>query len=336
MSEEAPFFSIVIPVHNEEENVAAALKSIRVSTFGAFEVIVVDDCSTDGSVEAARAFPVRILRQERNLGPSLARNRGAAAARGKFIVFTDADCLFSPDLLEQTARRLREERLQVLGGTYQKISVDGTFAADFQAIMDHFYETRKPAADYLAAHYLVIERELFARTGGFRCDELIGRAAACEDLELSRRLIQMGFLLRVFPDLAVGHYFGFGLRRALANAFRKSRHWVKYLSAAGRLAGDTGVGSRELKTSVALLLVFMASLPVLIWSRWGAALAAASVLMMAGVNLALLSFIKRERGFPFAFKSFVYYCFPYAFFTGLGAAAAGGEIARGLFRRGKR
>ncbi len=316
-----PFFSVIIPVYNEAGTIKGCLSSIFASTFRDFEVIIVDDCSTDGSGEAARRFPVRFFRQPRNLGPSRARNRGAELSRGRFLVFSDADCVFPLHILEETARLLRERGLRLLGGTYQSRSAEGTFVADFHALRAVYYETRKSAADYLASHYLVVERGLFGEIGGFRCDEWVGRVAACEDLELSRRLIKAGMTLRVFPELAVKHLFGFGVRRSLRNAFRKSLLWVRYLRAEKRLAADTGVGSTGLKLNVVLVVVFLAGIVLSIWNRLGLLLPAAALAAMAAVNRGLLHFIFRRRGLIFTLGAFFYYCIPFAFSVGLGGAA---------------
>ncbi len=333
-SGDKPFFSIVIPVFNEEKTLGTCLDSIfSAKPFVDFEVIIVDDCSTDDSLQVASRFPAKIIRQERKAGPSLARNAGAASARGSFLVFTDADCVFPPDLPANTARRLLDEKLLLLGGTYQTESVDGTLVADFHALMAHYYETRKVRPDYLAAHYLVIDRELFRRIGGFRRTRSVGRLAACEDLELSRRLAEAGFKLRIYPELAVKHYFHFGLWRSLRNSFRKSRQWVVYLQGEGRLSADTGVASFELKATAALLILVMAGLAGLIWNWWGSVTILAGLVAMAVVNREMLKFVFRRRGFFFTVWSYLYYCFPYTFFSGLGGAAALLDLSR---RRGKK
>jgi len=94
-----PLVSVVIPVYNAEPFLREALDSVLAQDYEPFEVIVVDDGSTDGSGTIARSYPeVRYLRQE-NQGPAVARNAGIAAAQGEFLAFFDADDVMLPNKL---------------------------------------------------------------------------------------------------------------------------------------------------------------------------------------------------------------------------------------------
>jgi glycosyltransferase involved in cell wall biosynthesis len=93
--------TVVLPLYNKAPYVRRALDSIAAQTFGEFEVILVDDGSTDGGGEIASQYPdarMRVLRQG-NSGPGAARNRGIAEARGEFIAFLDADDEWRPEYL---------------------------------------------------------------------------------------------------------------------------------------------------------------------------------------------------------------------------------------------
>lgn len=99
---EVPYFSIVIPLYNKQEYVKATLLSVIYQSFREFEVIVIDDGSTDAStkiVESLDDSRIRLIRQD-NGGPSTARNRGIKEAKGKYIAFLDADDEWLPDKLE--------------------------------------------------------------------------------------------------------------------------------------------------------------------------------------------------------------------------------------------
>jgi glycosyltransferase involved in cell wall biosynthesis len=99
--------SVVIPVYNGERFLAQAIESVLGQTWREVEVIVVDDGSGDHSGEIARRFaPVRCLRQD-NAGQAAARNRGAAAATGRFLAFLDADDLWLEDKLERQLAAFR-------------------------------------------------------------------------------------------------------------------------------------------------------------------------------------------------------------------------------------
>ena len=97
----APFFSVIMPVYNRERYVREAIDSVLVQGDGDFELIVVDDGSTDRSVAIIQSIQdprVRLLRNDHGGGAS-ARNKGIAAARGEFIVWIDSDDLQAPGAL---------------------------------------------------------------------------------------------------------------------------------------------------------------------------------------------------------------------------------------------
>jgi len=103
-----PLISCVVPVYNGELYLREAVDSIRSQTYREFEIIVVDDGSTDGTAAIIAEYGsiVRPIRQPRG-GPPSARNRGLAAARGEFVAFLDADDVWHPEKLEQQMARLR-------------------------------------------------------------------------------------------------------------------------------------------------------------------------------------------------------------------------------------
>ena len=94
--------SVIIPLFNKAPYVARALHSVLAQTFTDFEVIVVDDGSTDDGGSVVRQFAddrVRMIKQD-NGGPGAARNRGLAEAQGEYVAFLDADDCWLPTYLE--------------------------------------------------------------------------------------------------------------------------------------------------------------------------------------------------------------------------------------------
>lgn len=103
--------SVVVPLFNKAAYIGRALGSIAEQTLSDFEVIVVDDGSTDGGDNVAAHYPdarFRLIRQP-NAGPGAARNRGAAEARAPYVAFLDADDAWLPDFLETGVRILDEQ-----------------------------------------------------------------------------------------------------------------------------------------------------------------------------------------------------------------------------------
>ncbi|MBE7561352.1 glycosyltransferase family 2 protein, partial [bacterium] len=115
-----PAVSVVIPVYNDAERLAACLAALAAQegVAGGFEVVVVDDGSSDGpeAVVAEYAF-ARLVRQEK-AGPAAARNRGAAEARAPLLAFIDSDCIPRPDWLAQLIRPFDDPTVSGVQGVY--------------------------------------------------------------------------------------------------------------------------------------------------------------------------------------------------------------------------
>lgn len=107
--------SIIMPVYNAAQTLKDSLSSIEAQTFRDFEVVFVDDCSTDdtpailASFQETSGIPCQIVRQEKNGGVAAARNRGLDEATGAFLAFVDADDRIEPNALERAAAAIRED-----------------------------------------------------------------------------------------------------------------------------------------------------------------------------------------------------------------------------------
>ncbi|WP_263810419.1 glycosyltransferase family 2 protein [Salinibacter pepae] len=97
MSNEQPFFSVMIPVYNRAEMISDTLESVFDQEYDDYEVIVVDDGSTDGTVEVVKSYGDRVtLLQQENRGPGAARNTGLEEVKGTYIAFLDSDDRWFP------------------------------------------------------------------------------------------------------------------------------------------------------------------------------------------------------------------------------------------------
>lgn len=103
-SETKPSVSVIIPTHNRANLVARAIRSVLRQTYQNFEIIVVDDASTDNTKDVIKNFcdeRISYIRQKVNKGAPAARNRGIRAARGKYIAFLDSDDEWFPEKLHK-------------------------------------------------------------------------------------------------------------------------------------------------------------------------------------------------------------------------------------------
>jgi len=104
-----PQVSVIIPTYNRAVLLREAVASVQAQTYRDFEVLVVDDASTDKTREALAAWPdVRVLGQARRRGVAAARNLGIAAARGRWLAFLDSDDLWRPEKLARQMAYLQK------------------------------------------------------------------------------------------------------------------------------------------------------------------------------------------------------------------------------------
>jgi glycosyltransferase involved in cell wall biosynthesis len=122
-----PFFSIIIPTYNRANTIQGSITSVLNQTFGAFELIVVDDGSTDNTKEVVSNFRDNRLKYVRqaNAGVSQARNTGASQAAGEYLLFLDSDDSFTPRYLEKLHAEFLKGRYIIGFGFARTVDANG-------------------------------------------------------------------------------------------------------------------------------------------------------------------------------------------------------------------
>jgi glycosyltransferase involved in cell wall biosynthesis len=188
-----PLVSVVIPAYNADRFLDEAIESVLAQTYSPLELIVVDDGSTDQTGAVASAYSEATVITQENSGPSTARNRGAAVARGEFLAFHDSDDAMTPDKLAVQVGHmldnpgvgcvLAEQELLVEPGAELPFWVEGS---EVPVVMPP-----RPAelADEPDVHpmTMVVRRETFERVGRF--DESM---RAAEDFDWMLRASEEG------------------------------------------------------------------------------------------------------------------------------------------------
>lgn len=170
--------SVIIPLYNKEAGIATALRSVLAQSYQDFEVVVVDDGSTDGSVAIVKTFndPHIRLIQQKNAGVSAARNRGIEEAKGEYVAFLDADDEWMPGFLDEI-RVLQEAypdcRAQATNYSFcsngvksstilRKLPFDGE-----QGVLSNYFEVASCSHPPVWTGAVCIERKLLQDIGGF-------------------------------------------------------------------------------------------------------------------------------------------------------------------------
>lgn len=232
---DAPVASVIVVSRDRRDALASALASVEAQGLsrGAFEIVAVDDGSTDGTWEmldgvwgSGGGAASRIaLRNERSLGPGLARNRAAGCARGRILLFLDSDCTACPGWIEALVAAFDDPAVGAAGSAE---GVPEDASALERAV--HFALTSplttgrvrggegRRAARYRPRSFgMAVRRDLFERAGGFP-DMFYG-----EDLDLSLRVAAQGFRAVFAARARVCHRRRAALEGIAAQAFRMGR-----------------------------------------------------------------------------------------------------------------
>ena len=156
-----------MPLYNEGSLVDDALASVQAQSFQAWELVVVDDGSTDGSpatvAGASRHDPrIRLLRQENSGGPARPRNRGIEESRGKYVCFLDADDLFHPDKLQELVSAMEK-----VPDAHLVFSDMRVFTSDQRPADGYSYLGRAEWHDQARPHLAPVEEGLHRCRDGF-------------------------------------------------------------------------------------------------------------------------------------------------------------------------
>lgn len=184
--------SVVIPAYNEEQNIKRCLEGfVHQNTANAFEVILVDNNSTDRTVEVAKEFeksiPLRIV-EEKEKGRGHARAAGFKAAKGDIILSTDADAIVPPTWIEDMAQAFEDPKVAAVTGPGKMIDASRVkntlatltlpFAMHLYALLHRHY--------WLSGFNFGIRKDIYEKSGGFK------QINGLEDIDLGFRVRKVG------------------------------------------------------------------------------------------------------------------------------------------------
>lgn len=200
-----PFFSVIIATYNRAPYIAATLNSVRAQQFKDYEVIVVDDGSTDDTLEVLRAYPeVRVFAQQ-NKGPGAARNYGVTKSTARYIAFLDSDDVWFPWTLSCCAEAIANHgELDLVSGKLVLFWESHELEAiRHQPLRAHVFE------DYYASsrnHYfvgacmMVVKKTTFEAVGGFTEKHIYA-----EDCDLAMRFGSVSGFVQLLAPSTLGY-----------------------------------------------------------------------------------------------------------------------------------
>lgn len=327
----APELSVIVPAHEAEALLPETLGALVASTLprARWELIVVDDASRDATATVAERFAdeLRVLRGA-PLGPGGARNEGARAARGAWLVFLDADVRVHADTLARFAEHARgdDPTLVACFGCYDAHPAAPGLVSVYRNLLHRYVHLRGAGdAETFWAGCGAVRRDAFEAVGGF--DTARFPRPQIEDIELGYRLRDRGGRILLDPAIAVTHLKRWRLGAMLRTDIRdRGIPWMRLLlERRGRTRATLNSGGAEparvaLAGLAALAFLAAAALrqPRLAW------LGAVATGLLVAANLPVTRWFARERGLGVALAVIPLHLLHY---LGNAAAAALGLLA---------
>lgn len=289
--------SVILPVRNAETTISQCLKAVFSSDFHDFEVIVVDDASSDGTVMLAESFPCKIVKFARRNGTAFSRDTGLKAANADIAVFIDSDVLIASNSLSLIEESFcAHPEAAAIVGMLSKTHPNSDFFSQYKNLYMHYIFDHCPEQiDFIYGSFFAIRKKIIQfipvnRTYG-------------EDTELGLRLAQEGHRIVLNKKLEVVHLKKYSLVLFLKNDFQIPFYWARLFL---RQRGWMQLIEKKRfchcrKEQLASVMLVPAAIACLFMMPWLAALLLSAYIL---VNIDFLAFSYRERGVLFLAKAF--------------------------------
>jgi len=253
--------SVVIPVYNASATLKPCLEAIYTSSCAPFEVIAVDDCSSDNSIELASEYTGKIMVLEGGpFGPAYARNRGVNEAQGNIVLFIDCDVIVHPDTIEKIIQTFSmHPEIDATFGSYDDNPSEGEFLSQYKNLIHHFvHQQAQEEGGTFWAGCGAIRKGVFLDMGGF--DEERYARPSIEDIELGYRLNESGSMIFVNKAVQVKHLKRWSFSSWLkTDIFSRAIPWTALIFQARDLPDDLNLGVSQ-RYSAVLLVIWMLAL----------------------------------------------------------------------------
>ncbi len=250
-----PGVTVVTPIYNNARMIGECLESLLPQDYPDYEVIVVDDGSTDDTPEVVRRYPVKLITNP-HLGISAARNRAIRAARGEIIITMDSDLKVPGDLIRRMVEPLVEDPRRGAVMAWWDISNPENLVASLIFRGYEYFVRNLVEPDFFWGYCFAIKKKIFDQVGYF--DETL---PLVEDVDFAYRVVRAGYTIKILKDVRVQHYFRDSVVKHLRRHFKTARHKFLYVCRAGKFTDHRGSPGEYFKLAVHLLTLL--SLPLL-------------------------------------------------------------------------
>lgn len=299
-----PLVSVIIPVYNATQHLSHCLAAIKRSSYAFYEIIVVDDCSSDESVEVARNNGALVLQLQSRSGPAAARNYGAEIAEGDFLLFIDSDVLVQQESLARVVGDFSDHTdIAAVFGSYDNDPSEKNFFSQYKNLLHHFvHQISSPEAVTFWAGCGAVRKEIFHAAGGF--DKNKYSRPCIEDIELGFRLRNMGYRILLDKDLQVKHLKKWNFKSLLrTDIFNRAIPWTKLILESSEMVSDLNLKLSQ-KISTALLGICIAIFPLSFLRSELVYLILFLLAVILAINYKLFTFFLKLKGLYFTMAAY--------------------------------
>ena len=295
-----PYLSIVIATYNSAKTLPALLNSVLASKIKNYELILVDDGSTDETREVVQKFKKVGYFCIENSGPGKARDFGAQKAKGEILVFFDSDVVLFPETLKNIVKAFAKEEVKAVTGIWDKKQKRRDFFPRYKALRDWSYWLNEDFGKFsylFSTRVAAIRKKTYQEVGGFIQEEK-GRDAL-EDINISFRINRQNFIY-FDPKIKVRHEFG-DYKELIEKYFKRSFKWTKIFLLYRKL-NRTVITPWEAVAGMVIVLSLVFWFLGIVWPPfWLVALGL--LLFHLYLERRFLAFVFREEGLIFTIKS---------------------------------
>lgn len=281
--------SVIVPVYNSTEDLKDCLAALAESECDSFDVLVVDDGSTEPVEALVRAHGFGYMRIEGPGGPARARNRGVAQVNSQYVVFVDADVRVHKDTLALFAETFAADpSIDAVIGSYDEAPARPNFLSQYKNLFHHYvHQNCDGDITTFWSGCGAIKRGLFLGFGGF--DEKRYRRPAIEDIELGTWMSAAGCRIVLDRRIKAKHLKHWTMRNLLkTDIFDRGIPWTRLMLRAGAMANTLNIKPTQ---RISVVLAYLALL-VALAAVWMPALLVGVVALVIAVTVLNLDFYR--------------------------------------------
>lgn len=244
---------LYIPCFNAEETIQSCLEAVFKQAYPIKEVVVVDDGSTDRTIEIVSKYPVKIIRHTNNKGLAFARNTAIKNINTEFIASLDADCLPDSDWLKQLMKRFDSPKIAGVGGRLLEIYSSSVFDLWRAVHMKQYWGDKETNPPFLFGSNTIFRKKALINIGFYNENYKNNY----EDVDISNRLKKTGYVLLYEPK-AIAHHLRNDDICSILNSYwrwnsgyyQKKRYYSNLKSFVFKVKDNIGLANRYIEEDI--------------------------------------------------------------------------------------